>query len=133
FAYGMGRQKVVETLVASGFDPNTQDKNGNTLLHMACYKKDLSLVELLLAKGADGNILNSLGLSPMYYAYYHNQPDIIELLRGNDEGKTEKKDDISNIKNKVGENDSDKQDIYKLYKLCKTIDSEYASLLDNYT
>ena len=38
----------MKKLLKYGKDPNTEDEHGNTLLTIACNKKDLNMVEILL-------------------------------------------------------------------------------------
>lgn len=43
------------------------DKTGNSLLHIACQKKDESLIKLLINYGIDLNIVNSSGFTPLSF------------------------------------------------------------------
>jgi ankyrin repeat protein len=60
---------VVNYLISRGFDPNAQNRFGETPLHIACKDKDaLDLIQFLVAKGADPNIANKLGDTPLQIA-----------------------------------------------------------------
>lgn len=52
-------------------DLNTQDKEGNTALHLACRRRDWEVVNILLDYGADKDILNK------------NKQKPIEMIAGN--------------------------------------------------
>lgn len=49
-------------------NPNFQDVDGNSYLHMACQAHSIEAVELLLNMGADPNILDNCGFPPIISA-----------------------------------------------------------------
>jgi ankyrin repeat protein len=51
--------RIVELLLKSQADPNVQQSDGNTPLHLACFKGDEITVELLLRHAADPNVPNN--------------------------------------------------------------------------
>ncbi len=46
-------------------NPNFQDKDGNSYLHMACQSHSLEAIKILLDLGADPNIEDKRGFSPI--------------------------------------------------------------------
>jgi ankyrin repeat protein len=70
FAAGSGDLAEVKRLVIGcGVDPNIQDKDGETPLHLAAWDGHLDVVELLLEHGANPNIQeNKYGKTPLHYA-----------------------------------------------------------------
>lgn len=61
---------------------NSQNEDGNTLLHLAIEYKHVYIIEFLLRKGADVNIKNNYGLTPFDYASKVNI-DVIDFLLKN--------------------------------------------------
>ena len=52
------RPEIVEKLIKNGADPNVQDDNGETSLHIAVVTKQNSLAKFLISHGADLQIRN---------------------------------------------------------------------------
>lgn len=79
------RLEIIRFLLSNGANPNLQDKNQKTPLHIACEKKEVDekLVRLLLENGADPNIETDDGLTPLYFLtsnLYGINKEAIELL-----------------------------------------------------
>lgn len=53
--------QLIEALLLAQANPNLQDENGNTPLHLACVRRDLPMIEILLKAGANPNIKNKSG------------------------------------------------------------------------
>ena len=71
----------VATLLELGADPNLQDAEGDTPLHLAGQRSDTSLVSLLVDAGADVNARNGSGETPLAAARSHaNEPVLRHLL-----------------------------------------------------
>ncbi len=66
----------VQQYLSKGGNPNVQDKNGNTLLHLAAKAHNEDAVKELLKFGADPDITNNDGNKPAYMATYFN-PNIV--------------------------------------------------------
>ncbi|XP_074641499.1 transient receptor potential cation channel subfamily V member 5-like isoform X2 [Tubulanus polymorphus] len=64
FAACLNQEECVRLLLAHGADPNRQDANGNTALHMLVVQNNTHMFDLLHELGADINIRNRQGLSP---------------------------------------------------------------------
>ena len=65
-------KSIVELLLLKGADPNTQNKFGNSPLHIA-YKDDNSnIINLLLEYGANEKLKNNKGLLPWQMSKYIN-------------------------------------------------------------
>jgi hypothetical protein len=64
-----GNAGVLETMLASGFDPNARDKDNVTPLHRAAMGGHVEGVRVLLAHGADVNALDGMfAASPLVWA-----------------------------------------------------------------
>lgn len=59
---------------------NSQDYNGDTVLHMICSDSDVAIFKYLLDKGADVNKLNYGQHSPLYMAVSGYNEEIIKLF-----------------------------------------------------
>lgn len=65
---------------------NAKNKNGNSILHIACWKGDADMVLMLLMRGANVNITDSKGYSPLLVAieFGHDALAMCLLERGAD-------------------------------------------------
>lgn len=65
---------------------NQRNKNGNSILHIACWKGDNDMVLMLLMRGADVNCVDSKGYSPLLVAieFGHDALALSLLERGAD-------------------------------------------------
>ena len=54
----------IKELLNIGFNINTQNDLGDTLLHYACEYKHYDIIQFLLSKNADINIKNEKGYTP---------------------------------------------------------------------
>lgn len=70
--------EVVKTLLPS--DLNSQTKNGDTALHLACLLRAPLIVEVLLQAGATVDVENSEGKTPLSIAVEHDDLEITEAL-----------------------------------------------------
>ncbi|KAK3576059.1 hypothetical protein CHS0354_018328 [Potamilus streckersoni] len=68
FAACLGQEECVRLLCAKGANPNLQDTNGNTVLHMLVIHDKMEMFDLLLSLGADLKIKNRQGLTPLTLA-----------------------------------------------------------------
>ncbi|XP_025055158.1 BRCA1-associated RING domain protein 1 isoform X2 [Alligator sinensis] len=57
-----------------------RNHKGETLLHIASIKGDLTAVELLLKNGADPNVKDHAGWTPLHEACNHGHKEVVELL-----------------------------------------------------
>jgi ankyrin repeat protein len=60
----------MKRLIDAGADPNAQDDNGWTPLHIAAQESSLDAVRLLLDAGANPNVRNSGGQTPLSPAFH---------------------------------------------------------------
>ncbi|XP_052249254.1 transient receptor potential cation channel subfamily V member 6-like isoform X6 [Dreissena polymorpha] len=85
FAACLGQEECVRLLIAKGANPNLQDNNGNTVLHMLVIIDRKDMFDILYGLGARLDIRNRQGLTPLTLAaklarkemYEH----ILELIR----------------------------------------------------
>lgn len=77
--------KIIELLISSGSDPNSQTVNGTTpaLTAAADLVYGEAILKLLIKAGANLNVPTNTGNTPMKRALgYYNKPFIIGLMRG---------------------------------------------------
>ena len=60
--------EAVQSLLADGSNPNTQQADGATALHWAVYGENSDMTASLIEAGADVNTVNRLGASALYIA-----------------------------------------------------------------
>jgi pimeloyl-ACP methyl ester carboxylesterase len=76
-----GRKNKVEAGLGRGFDVNTEDGHGNTLLITAAQQVNIPMCEMLLARGANVNHQNLQGNTALHYAMaYDPTGDVGEFL-----------------------------------------------------
>ncbi len=75
----IGEEGCLELLLEAGFDPNTRDIEGDTLLRAACGSDKKAKVAYLLEQGADPRVTDSYGRSLM--ERMQENKDICELLQ----------------------------------------------------
>lgn len=68
FAASLGLGDCYRLLLAKGADPNRQDSNGNSTLHMAVIADRIDMFDLCYSNGADLELVNKLNLSPLTLA-----------------------------------------------------------------
>lgn len=71
---------AVKRLLKNGANPNEQDKNGVTPLHLATKDNRLYIVTLLIQKGANPLIKNKEGCNAYDYALISNSNVLISLF-----------------------------------------------------
>ena len=68
FAAILNQDECVRLLIAKGADPNKQDFNGNTVLHMLVINNNLRMFELMLEFNPSLDIKNRQDLTPLNLA-----------------------------------------------------------------
>ncbi|WP_395463421.1 ankyrin repeat domain-containing protein [Wolbachia endosymbiont of Cantharis cryptica] len=76
----MVREEDINQLVESGFDINSKDASGITLLHKFTKKGDVVGVKSLLEHEADFNVIDNENRNPLHYAIMHGHKKIAKLL-----------------------------------------------------
>ncbi|KAG8202146.1 hypothetical protein JTE90_010505 [Oedothorax gibbosus] len=113
FAACLGQEECYRLLLAKGADPDLQDTNGNTVLHILVIQNKLEIFDMVYECGASLDIKNNQGLTPLTLAaklamkdiYFH----ILTLQReiywelGNITCAAYPLDDIDTINSKTGE------------------------------
>ena len=77
------RFAILELLVRSKYDLDSQNDNGDTAVHIAAQKGNYKHLELLIESGAEVNILNDYSLSPLYLAILNEKKECAEILLDN--------------------------------------------------
>ncbi|OMO80661.1 hypothetical protein COLO4_23989 [Corchorus olitorius] len=83
FAAVRGDDLLLQQLLRRGSDPNEQDNNGRSALHIAASIGSHHCVVLLLEFGADPNIRDNEGNVPLYDALMGKHESVIKLLVDN--------------------------------------------------
>ncbi|CAF0922969.1 unnamed protein product [Didymodactylos carnosus] len=80
FAAVLQQEESVRLLVAKGADPNCQDSNGNTVLHMCVIHNKKAMFDLLYELGGHLDIKNRQGLTPLTLAAVLAQKDLFDHI-----------------------------------------------------
>ena len=83
-----GRLKRLKASIEAGFDVNTEDEKGNTLLLIACQNVNRAMAEMLMMKNANINHQNAGGNTALHFAMaYDTEGTLGEYLieRGADD------------------------------------------------
>jgi ankyrin repeat protein len=77
-----GSAAVVDLLLKSGSNANTEDNDGNIALHLAAEKGFERAVTILIEK-SDLNVKNQNGVTPLHHAAMNGHEAVVQLLLGN--------------------------------------------------
>ncbi|XP_046567437.1 LOW QUALITY PROTEIN: transient receptor potential cation channel subfamily V member 5-like [Haliotis rubra] len=80
FAACLGQEECLRLLLAKGADPNLQDNNGNTVMHMLVIHDKKEMFDLLHGLGARLDIKNRQGLTPLTLASKLARKDMYEHI-----------------------------------------------------
>ncbi|XVF88159.1 hypothetical protein PTKIN_Ptkin19aG0027900 [Pterospermum kingtungense] len=83
FAAARGDDLMLEQLLKRGSDPNEQDNNGRTALHIAASNGSEHCVTVLLEYGVNPNIRDPEGSVPLWEAIMGKHESVIKLLVNN--------------------------------------------------
>ncbi|KAI3383722.1 hypothetical protein SNEBB_005561 [Seison nebaliae] len=85
FAACLNQEECIRLLLAKGANPDAQDSNGNTVLHMMVIKDNREMFTLCYELGAKIDIKNNAGLTPLMLAArlakMHMFKLILEIIR----------------------------------------------------
>jgi ankyrin repeat protein len=62
----------VASFINAGFDPNVQDEDGKTVLHIAAHRGHVAMTKRLIDARADPNIQDNIGETPLHRAVWHS-------------------------------------------------------------
>eukprot|EP00466_Bigelowiella_natans_P003165 jgi/Bigna1/52930/estExt_Genewise1Plus.C_130129 len=74
------RSTDVEQDFAKGTDPDTVDKHGNTVLHIACQNGHKRMIKVCLRWGANLNAQNMEGQTPLHFLFNYHYEDLGSYL-----------------------------------------------------
>lgn len=84
FAAVLNQQESVRLLLAHGADPNLQDSNGNTVLHMLVINDDFELFKMIVEdsvkKKVNFNIRNKQDLTPLTLAAQLSRKEVEKFI-----------------------------------------------------
>ena len=72
--------KIIPMMIQAGLDPNMQNLEGETALHMSAKGGNLGAAKLMIEAGADVNIVDSTGRTVCFYAAQNGLAELIRLL-----------------------------------------------------
>lgn len=72
-----GYPRIIDKCLTKGFDINSKDADGKTLLHIAAASGDLPAIKYLLTRGAEINIKDNKGRTPLHFAAAGNPASLI--------------------------------------------------------
>ncbi|GFR68752.1 transient receptor potential cation channel subfamily V member 6 [Elysia marginata] len=85
FAACLNQEECVRLLLAKGADPNMQDANGNTCMHILVIRNNIEMFDLLYTQGGRLDIRNRQNLTPLTLAAKLARKDmydhILEMVR----------------------------------------------------
>ncbi len=76
-----GNTEQVKALIEEGYNVNTEDRNGNTLVHWAAYTDNVDLLKFLKEKGADLKAVNHFGEQAIHAAAKANKVQAAAYLK----------------------------------------------------
>lgn len=76
-----GNTEQVKALIEEGYNVNTEDRNGNTLVHWAAYTDNVDLLKFLKEKGADLKAVNHFGEQAIHAADKANKVQAAAYLK----------------------------------------------------
>lgn len=80
-AISNGQHEIAKTIIKSGADPNYQNDEGLTALHIACETNKFDIVKILLDQyQVEFNKVDNKGRTPLDVSKIHNLKDISDLL-----------------------------------------------------
>mmetsp|Transcript_15917 Transcript_15917/g.15331 ORF Transcript_15917/g.15331 Transcript_15917/m.15331 type:complete len:128 (+) Transcript_15917:22-405(+) len=75
-----GRFQQLQKILQMGVDPNSKDKNGNTILIIGAQNGNKSIVKLALRHGGHINMTNCMGNTALHFAVEYGYTDLANYL-----------------------------------------------------
>ncbi len=79
-AASQGYLDILSAFLDSGYDANTKQAYGYTLLHVAAQEGQSKVIELLVKRGAEVNARDDKGATPLYHAVGTNYANCAQVL-----------------------------------------------------
>ncbi len=92
-----GDLKAVQVALEEGADVNATDRNGNTPLILALWRRSNPIARLLIERGTDVNHTNNLGWDALQWAVKQNNPEIVRMLLLHNTRMTENRKGVLNF------------------------------------
>ena len=74
------RMKELKQIIDMGVDPNSKDKNGNTIMIVGAQNGNKAVIKLSLRNGGNLNLTNCMGNSALHYAKKYKYEKLILYL-----------------------------------------------------
>ena len=89
----MGKPKTLQTALEMGIDPNSTDRNGNTIVIIGAQNGNKSIIKPALRFGGHLNKANKNGNTALHYCYEYKYYELADYLisKGADVKKRNKK------------------------------------------
>jgi len=80
FFLNKGYTTIVKILIKLGTDLNIQDKDKNTVLHLAVKNRNKEILKVLVKAGADLNAWNKDGVNPFKSAIFEKSTEMVKIM-----------------------------------------------------
>ncbi|MBN2600796.1 MAG: ankyrin repeat domain-containing protein [Candidatus Marinimicrobia bacterium] len=75
-----GQLEMLKYFMDKGFSINEKDQDGNSLLHMALFRRNPVMIRGLIDAGIDVNSANNFGATPLMNSVFRGDPALTEIL-----------------------------------------------------
>jgi ankyrin repeat protein len=79
-AVNLSRGLLIDELLSRGANANVEDREGNSMLHLACRNGNANYARVFIHHGVDPNRTNSVGETPLHLAIKHGKMETVVLL-----------------------------------------------------
>jgi len=75
-----GQLEMLKYFMDRGFSIDEKDQDGNSLLHMALFRRNPEMIGQLISLGIDINSVNNFGATPLMNSVFRGDPSLTEML-----------------------------------------------------